>query len=75
MSFKMPSTEQVRQLDDSLGIDVTDSYADSVICFIKAFADGYRHIESLADVVPGINIGGADIIDRKAKRTDTARGS
>src|SRR5277367_6681498 len=54
MSFKMPSTEQVRKLGDSLGIDVTDSYADSVIDFIKPFADGYRLIESLADDVPEI---------------------
>lgn len=54
MSFKMPSTEQVRKLGDSLGIDVTDSYADSVIDFIKPFADGYRLIASLADDVPEI---------------------
>jgi amidase len=54
MSFRMPSTEQVRRLGDSLGIDVTDSYADSVIDFIKPFADGYRLIASLADDVPEI---------------------
>ena len=54
MSFKMPSTEQVRQLGDNLGFDVTDSYAGSVIDFIKPFADGYRLIESLADDVPEI---------------------
>ena len=54
MSFKMPSTEQVRELGDSLGIDVTDRYADSFIDFIKSFADGYRLIASLADDVPEI---------------------
>src|ERR1700751_3859151 len=54
MSFKMPSTEQIRKLGDALGIDVTDSYADSVIDFIKPFADGYRLITSLADDVPEI---------------------
>jgi amidase len=54
MTFKMPSTEQVRKLGDALGIDVTDSYADSVIDFIKPFADGYRLITSLADDVPEI---------------------
>ena len=48
MSFKMPSTEQVRALGDSLGIDVTDSYAGSFIDFIKPFAEGYRLIASLA---------------------------
>jgi amidase len=54
MSFKMPSTAQVRELGDSLGINVTDSYADSLIDFIKPFADGYRLIASLPDDVPEI---------------------
>ena len=54
MSFKMPSTEQVRELGDSLGIGVTDSYANSFIDFIKPFADGYRLIASLSDDVPEI---------------------
>src|SRR5260370_6183406 len=54
MSFKMPSTEQLRALGDSLGIDVTDSYANSFIDFIKPFAEGYRLIASLPDDVPEI---------------------
>ena len=54
MSFKMPSTKQVRELGDSLGIDVTDSYAGFFIDFIKPFADGYRLIASLPDDVPEI---------------------
>ena len=54
MSFKMPSTEQVRSLGDSLGLDLTDDYAKSFITFIKPFADGYRLIASLPDDVPAI---------------------
>jgi amidase len=54
MSFKMPSTEQVRSLGDSLGLDLTDDYAKSFINFIKPFADGYRLIASLPDDVPAI---------------------
>src|SRR5258708_13633341 len=54
MAFKMAWNEQVRKLGDSLGIDVTDSYAESVIDFIKPFAEGYRLIASLSDDVPEI---------------------
>jgi len=54
MSFKMPSTQQVRELGDSLGIGVTESYANAFLDFIKPFADGYRLIASLPDDVPEI---------------------
>jgi amidase len=54
MSFKMPSTQQVRELGDSLGIGITDSYANSFLDFIKPFAEGYRLIASLPDDVPEI---------------------
>src|SRR5260370_41040927 len=54
MSFKMPSTEQLRELGDSLGIGVSDSYAKSFTDFIKPFAEGYRLIASLPDDVPEI---------------------
>ena len=52
MSFKMPSTEQVRQLGDSLGLEVTEDYANSFINFIRPFGDGYRLLASLPDDVP-----------------------
>ena len=35
MSFKMPSTDQVRKLGDSLGMEVTEDYANSFIDFIR----------------------------------------
>lgn len=54
MSFKLPSTEQVRELGDSMGIDVTNSYADSFIGYIRPFAEGYRLLASLPDDVPEI---------------------
>jgi amidase len=54
MSFKIPSTEQMQELGESLGINLTDGYARSVIDFIKPFADGYRLIASLPDDVPEI---------------------
>jgi amidase len=31
MTFKLPSTDQVRSLGDSLGMDLTDDYAKSFI--------------------------------------------
>jgi amidase len=54
MSFKMPSAEQLRELGEGLGMNLTDGYARSVIDFIKPFADGYRLIASLPDDVPEI---------------------
>jgi amidase len=54
MSFKMPSTEQVRKLGESLGMEVTADYANSFINFIQPFAAGYRLLASLPDDVPAI---------------------
>lgn len=54
MSFKLPSTNQVRSLGDSLGLDITDNYAQSFINFIKPFAEGYRRLAALPDDVPPI---------------------
>jgi amidase len=54
MSFKLPSTEQVRSLGESLGLDVTNEYAKSFIDFIKPFAAGYRQLAALPDDVPAI---------------------
>ena len=54
MSFKMPSTEQVRALGQSLGMEVTADYANAFISFIQPFAAGYRLLASLPDDVPMI---------------------
>jgi amidase len=54
MSFKLPSTNQVRGLGDSLGMEITDEYATSFVNFIKPFADGYRLLAALPDDVPAI---------------------
>jgi amidase len=54
MTFKLPSTDQVRSLGDSLGMEVTDDYAKSFIDFIKPFGDGYRLLASLPDDVPPV---------------------
>jgi amidase len=54
MSFKMPSTDQVRELGDSLGMNVTSDYANSFISFVQSFADGYRLLAALPDDVPAI---------------------
>jgi amidase len=54
MSFKTPSTDQVRALGDDLGIEVTEAYAKSFINFIGPFGEGYRLLASLPDDVPAI---------------------
>lgn len=52
--FKLPSTDQVRQLGEGLGFDVTADYANSFINYIRPFADGFRLLASLPDDVPAI---------------------
>jgi hypothetical protein len=54
MSFKMPSTNQVCELGDSLGTDVTGDYANSFINFVQSFAGGHGLLASLPDDVPAI---------------------
>jgi amidase len=54
MSFKLPSTDQVRKLGDALGMELTEDYADSVITFLRPFAESYRQLAALADDVPPV---------------------
>ena len=54
MSFKLPSTGQVRTLGDRLGIEVTEDYAKSFIDIVRPFGEGYRLLASLPDDVPAI---------------------
>ncbi|MGJ4925580.1 amidase [Bradyrhizobium sp. HKCCYLS2038] len=54
MSFKLPSTKQLREIGEGMGMDLTESYASSVISFVTPFAEGYRLIASLPDDVPPI---------------------
>ena len=49
--FKLPSTDQVGQLGEGLGFDVTADYANSFINYIRPFADGFRLLASLPDNV------------------------
>src|SRR5580700_2742126 len=54
LMFKLPSTDQVRQLGEGLGFDLTDDYANSFINYIRPFADGFRLLASLPDDVPPV---------------------
>ena len=54
MSFKMPSVDQMRKLGESLGMELTADYANSVIDFIRPFAEGYRLLAALPDDVPSV---------------------
>lgn len=54
MSFKLPSTDQVRALGESLGMELTEEYAQSFINFIRPFGDGYRLLAALPDAVPAV---------------------
>jgi amidase len=54
MSFKLPSNDQVRELGEALGMEVTEGYADSLINFIRPFGEGYRLLAALPDDVPPV---------------------
>jgi amidase len=54
MSFRLPTTDQVRILGNDLGMEVTDDYANGFINFIRPFVDGFRLLASLPDDVPAI---------------------
>jgi len=54
MSFKLPNQDQIRDIGAELGMDLTAQYADSVIDFLKPFADGYRLIAALPDELPPV---------------------
>jgi amidase len=54
MSFKLPSTDQLRRLGEELGLELTESYSDSVIEFLTPFAEGYRLIAALPDELPPV---------------------
>lgn len=54
MSFKLPTTDQLRQVGEEIGLDLTASYSDSVINFLAPFAEGYRLIAALPDDLPPV---------------------
>src|ERR1700722_9981849 len=54
MTFKLPSTDQVRKLGEDLGMELTAEYANSVINFMTPFAASYRELDALADEVPPV---------------------
>ena len=47
MSFKLPSADQVRQIGDELGMELTADYANGFINYIRPFADGFRLLAAL----------------------------
>src|SRR3974377_1984476 len=54
MSFKLPTTDQLRRLGEGLGMDLTPAYADAVIRFITPFAARYRQLLALPDDLPAV---------------------
>ena len=54
MSFKLPSADQVRQIGDELGMELTADYANGFINYIRPFADGFRLLAALPDDVPAV---------------------
>ena len=42
MTFKLPTTDQLREIGENLGMDFTEDYAKSLIGFMAPLGDGYR---------------------------------
>ena len=54
MTFKLPNVDQLRSVGADIGMDITETYAQSVIDFIAPFAEGYRTVVALADDLPPV---------------------
>jgi amidase len=54
MSFKLPTTDQLREIGENLGMDLTPDYADAVIRYLTPFAAGYRELLALPDDLPPV---------------------
>ena len=74
MTFKLPNVDQIRAVGADIGMDITNSYAKSVIDYIAPFAEGYRTIVGLPDDVPPVKYHAHPAIGLKAMRTNTAPG-
>jgi amidase len=54
MSFRLPSTDQLRRIGQDLGMEITSAYADEVINYLQPFANGYRALLALPDDLPPV---------------------
>ena len=54
MAFKLPQVDQLRELGEELGMELTEEYAQSVANYLKPFAAGYRLLAALPDDVPPV---------------------
>jgi hypothetical protein len=54
ITFKLPTHEQLKKVGAEMGMDVPPDYAQSVIEFLKRFAEGYRLIAALGDELPPV---------------------
>ena len=54
MSFKLPTTDQLREIGENLGMDITPDYADGVIRYLAPLAAGYRELLALPDDLPPV---------------------
>src|ERR1700724_2527434 len=54
MTFKLPTIDQIRSVGAGVGMDITESYAKSVIDYVAPFAEGYRNIVGMPDDIPPV---------------------
>ena len=54
MSFKLPSTQQLRKSGEKLGMDLSEEYSNEIREYIKPFIEAYNLIGSLPDYLPEV---------------------
>ncbi len=54
MTFKLPTTEQLLEAGEDLGMDLTTAYADEIRDYIRPFVDAYNLVGTLPDHLPEV---------------------
>ena len=54
MTFKLPTTEQLQESGEELGMDLTATYAGEIRDYIRPFVDAYNLVGTLPDYLPEV---------------------
>ena len=54
MTFKLPTTDQLLEAGEELGMDLTATYAGEIRDYIAPFVDAYNLIGTLPDYLPEV---------------------
>ena len=54
MTFKLPTTEQLLEAGEELGMDLTPAYAGDIRDYVRPFVDAYNLVGALPDHLPAV---------------------